>query len=200
MISLCLFPPGGGFNKKRRDCPQHRLFQNLLKAHVGKSGGTRRSAQKIVSYFPGGIFYQHPDGTVTPMEEKRAILIISQKIRDTRKKLRRSLMSNEETVQSIAEEYATKTKPDEEAAAGVNIANNLMNALGDQGVPDDQKQGKTEELSECGQAFFHPLVHNLPLLAYSPIFLVVIEVPSTEKSDNEVEHPNEEGEFCKFVL
>lgn len=97
--SLCFYPPGGAFNKKRRQCSQHRLFQQLLEAHARKMyecwgsetpacGETRLSACEILSHFPGGFYYEQVEGQVTPLDREKAIYIVCQKLRDTRKRYR----------------------------------------------------------------------------------------------------------------
>jgi hypothetical protein len=152
--SLCIYPPGGHFNKKRRDCQQYRLFKSLLQHHAGNFDGAETSterAREIVSHFPGGIFYQHTDGQVVLLAEKLAVFIVSQKIRDARKCLRRKLSSKVETG---AQAHAAKL--DDEAGAAVKgkyyrFSKNSEGGV--RGIPEYQKQGKFEGKSEMCSIF-----------------------------------------------
>jgi hypothetical protein len=80
---LLLFPAGGGFNAKRKTQDKGRkLLQQYAKEYKHEQGDKRLFVkEKILSHFPNGVFFEKRDGKIVELDEDRAFILVSQKLR-----------------------------------------------------------------------------------------------------------------------
>jgi hypothetical protein len=80
---LLLFPAGGGFNAKRKTQDKGRkLLQQYAMEYKHEQGDKRLFVkEKILSQFPNGIYFEERDGKVVELDEDRAFILVSQKLR-----------------------------------------------------------------------------------------------------------------------